>query len=96
MKQTSEPHIFIGTRPGKYAIHDIRKAKQMLEDKLLDFIDFKHQDGSNGRLFYEIALSCPNLHQRNNRTVIQRNPFTFDNEMDWQNVVSLPYSTNSR
>ena len=96
VKQTSEPHIFIGTRPGKYAIHDIRKAKQMLEDKLLDFIDFKHQDGSNGRLFYEIALSCPNLHQRNNRTVIQRNPFTFDNEMDWQNVVSLPYSTNSR
>jgi len=67
VKQTSEPHIFIGTRPGKYAIHDIRKAKQTLDDKLLDFIDFKHQDGSNGRLFYEIALSCPNLHQRNSR-----------------------------
>lgn len=92
VKQTSEPHIFIETQPGKYAIQDIRKAKESLEDRLLDFIDNTHKDGSNGRLFYEIALSCPNLHQRNNHTVIQRNPFSADKEMDWQNISSLPYS----
>ena len=84
------PHALIQTKQGKYAIDDMRKAASDLEDALLEYI---RHDGSQGRLFYDLAWKCKLLHPRggvHSTVVQQRNPFIQDMEMGWVNIVQLP------
>jgi hypothetical protein len=83
--------IRIETTPGKFAIESLRKAKIELENVFLDYLN---RDGSIGRLFYDLALSCQHLHpQRGRSCVYQRNPWQ-PNEMGYMSVVELPYIGN--
>jgi len=84
-------HILISRDHNKYVMQDIRKAKEELERAILEHI---RHDGSSGRLFYDMAWSCDLLHPRGvalSSSVMQRNPFTRNNEMGWMNIVELPY-----
>ena len=86
------PHVLIMSSliNHKYAIDDTRKAASDLEDALLEYI---RHDGSQGRLFYDIAWKCKLLHPRGGAgsfTVQQRNPFGQNKLMGWVNVVKLP------
>jgi len=76
----------------RYAIDDIRRAASYLEDALLEYI---RNDGSQGRLFYDLALKCRLLHPlweggEHSTVVQQRNPFNPKREMGWADVVELP------
>ena len=87
----SQPHILVQTKQGKYATDDIRKAANDLEHALLEYIQY---DGSQGRLFYDLARTCKFLHPRGSAgssSVMQRNPFSQHKEMGWMNIVVLPY-----
>ena len=87
----AEPHVLIQTKQGKYATDDIRKAANDLEHALLEYIQ---HDGSQGRLFYDLARTCKFLHPRGcagSSSVMQRNPFSQNKEMGWMNIVVLPY-----
>ena len=87
----AEPHVLIQTKQGKYATNDIRKAANDLEHTLLEYIQ---NDGSRGRLFYDLARTCSFLHPRGSAgssSVMQRNPFSQYKEMGWMNIVDLPY-----
>ena len=84
------PHVTIQTKQGKYAIDDMRKAASDLEDALLEYI---RHDGSQGRLFYDLAWKCKLLHPRGGAgsfTVQQRNPFSPNKLIGWVNIVKLP------
>jgi len=57
----------------------------------------KISDGSKGRLFYEIAISCNFLHGSINEkstSVYQRNPFSDNKNRVYMDVVELPYTRN--
>ena len=89
---TGNPHVLIMSSliNRKYAIDDIRKAANDLESALLEYI---RHDGSQGRLFYDLAWKCKLLHPRggaHSTVVQQRNPF-IQNKMGWVNVVELPH-----
>ena len=91
---TGNPHVLIMSSliNRKYTIDDVRKAASDLEDALLEYI---RQDGSKGRLFYDLAWKCKLLHPRggaHSTVVQQRNPFSPNKEMMWVNIVELPYS----
>lgn len=74
--------------PGKYSIEDLRRAYELLENLLLQYVG---RDGSVGRLWYDLARSCEKLHPRRGSTAImQRNPFSPDHEMGWMSCVELP------
>jgi len=82
-------HVLIETKASKYATDDIRKASNELEHALLVFLN---GDGSSGRLFYDLAKSSKFLHpSAGTSSVMQRNPFTPNNEMGWMNIIELPY-----
>ena len=90
--EESDPFVLIRTKQGKYSTEDIRKAASDLEHALLGYIG---NDGSRGRLFYDMARSCEFLHppgSAGSTSVMQRNPFSLDCEMGWMNIVKLPYS----
>jgi hypothetical protein len=55
-------------------------------------------DGSQGRLFYDVAISCGFFHGHINATsttVHQRNPFIGGDRCMYVNIVELPYSRDS-
>jgi hypothetical protein len=55
-------------------------------------------DGSQGRLFYDTAISCSFYHGHINATsttVHQRNPFIGGDQYVFANIVELPYSKDS-
>lgn len=89
---TGNPHVLImsSLTNRKYAIDDVRKAANDLESAFLEYI---RHDGSQGRLFYDLAWKCKLLHPRggvDSTVVQQRNPFIQDMEMGWVNIVQLP------
>lgn len=84
--------IRIETKSGKFAIESMRKAKLELENFFLHYL--KH-DGCIGRLFYDLALSCHNLHpRRGGSCVLQRDPWN-PSEMGYVSIVDIPYVGNN-
>src|SRR6056300_625998 len=90
MPRSNEPCnvITIEAKPGRYAIDSIRKAKIELENMFLNYLQ---HDGCIGRLFFDLAMSCQNLHpQRGRYCVHQRNPWE-PRDMGYMSVVDLPF-----
>ena len=61
-------------------------------------MEYIGHDGSRGRLFYDLARSCKFLHPPasvGSTSVPQRNPFSTEMEMAWQNIVELPFVGDS-
>jgi len=89
--EEGDPYVLIQTKQGKYSTNDIRTAASDLERALMGYVG---NDGSIGRLFYDLARSCKFLHptgSASSSSVMQRNPFSPDYEMGWMNMVELPY-----
>ena len=68
----------------------LRKARHRIRDLFLEFVG---NDGSRGRLVYEIARSCGGPHRPNKSTsnaVQEINPFHSDCPMDYFSIVDIP------
>jgi len=68
---------------------EISKAREMVEDSLLDFLAC---DGSRARLMYELAMSlhgARNL-EHDNSGVVQQRHFINGKEMVWMKLLDLP------
>ena len=74
------------------ALEDLTVARQMIQSLLLQFVG---NDGSRGRLLYEVAQSCWGPHRPNESTsnaVRDVNPFHNHPSEDYMSVVELPYN----
>eukprot|EP00804_Cyclotella_cryptica_P016816 CCRYP_001808-RA/>CCRYP_001808-RA protein AED:0.02 eAED:0.02 QI:136/1/1/1/1/1/4/2242/969 len=90
-------HLFIQSNDNSSFFHaklNISRAKEDVENILIGYI---HNDGSKGRLFYDMAISCSFLHgyiTENSKSVHQRNPFSDAKNREYIDVVELPYFNN--
>ena len=81
--------ITMTTNNGNTGHRDLKNARRKVEDLILDFIQ---NDGSKGRLMYELAVSCWGAHRSkysSSNAVKQRNPFN-DYRENFMSVVDLP------
>ena len=94
-------HVHIRATGGSDPKTDIVHAKRELEDGLVTFIG---DDLSKGRLFYDLAFSCPFLHRQYptwgpiGTTVEQRSPYKDINTTggpSFMSIVELPYVRDS-
>jgi len=70
-------------------MENLCRTKIEVENALLKYLN---HDGAIGRLFHDLALSCPRFHpQRGNFCIYQRNPWEPNGEMGYTSVVELPY-----
>lgn len=73
------------------ALRDLTMARQKIESLMLGYLNI-YNDGSKGRLVYDIALSCKGAHRPNNstsRAVNTKSPF--DGRYTWMTVLELPF-----
>mmetsp|Transcript_30476 Transcript_30476/g.56297 ORF Transcript_30476/g.56297 Transcript_30476/m.56297 type:complete len:525 (+) Transcript_30476:104-1678(+) len=75
-------------------LRDLTEARRKLQELLLDYVG---NDGSRGRLIYELALSCWGAHRPKKSTcnaVNARDPFDGDSGCRFITVLALPYHFN--
>ena len=72
-------------------LRDLTEARRKLQELLLDYVG---NDGSRGRLIYELALSCWGAHRPKKSTcnaIKARDPFDGDSGLRSITVLALPY-----
>lgn len=96
LQNTSSDYILIEAKAATVvdAKKNLKKAKEKLENLLLDYVG---ADGSKGRLFYDLACHFTTFSlarfesKHSSSSVYQRNPFSQGPEKCWMNVVEIPY-----
>jgi hypothetical protein len=94
IEEGDSSYVLIRAKQGRYSTENIWSAAEHFERALLEYVG--RNDGSVGRLFYDLARSCEFLHPlggAGSTSVQQRNPFsTMTNflEMEWMNIVEIP------
>eukprot|EP00970_Alexandrium_tamarense_P020421 scaffold15216_cov241-Alexandrium_tamarense.AAC.2 len=89
--ENDKPDVYIASHSrGRNATKCVLKAKLQFEAIMLELID---NDGSMGRLIYDMALPCSALHHRldGSTSVKHRDPFSPSNKLVYMNIVELPY-----
>ncbi|KAL7431699.1 hypothetical protein ACHAXM_002840 [Skeletonema potamos] len=84
--------IYVEAMNTPSALRDLKLARQMIQSLLLEFVG---NDGSRGRLLYEVAQSCWGSHRPNqstSRAVKDFRPFFISGQQEvYMSVVELPF-----